>query len=126
LKTCNKWWFISKPIIIYVVELVHILMIELFDEILFWFVGLLSTTIIIIKRLQSTNFNGNLSLKFYILKKNHKEQSLSLKLLNVFEIMEFTSYDFKKLFIYTLCYDNVGDNEFFRLWNVVLLKKCLG
>jgi hypothetical protein len=77
----------------------------------------LSTIIIIIQILQSTNFNENLSLKFCTYKKTTIENNLchSLILSNVFEIMKFTSYDLKILFIYTLCYDNVDDNEFFRL-----------
>jgi hypothetical protein len=52
----------------------------------------------------------------------HKKATIKkifvIKTFKCFWSMEFTSYDLKILFIYTLCSDNVDDNEFFRLKNV--------
>jgi hypothetical protein len=65
--------------------------------------------------LQSTNFNEFFSMKFYPYKKitiinnpPHKASQISWS-------HGDQSYEFKTLFIITLCYDNVDDYEFLRL-----------
>ncbi len=64
-------------------------------------------------------------MKFHIHKRNHKDQSLPSKFSIFFKVVEFKSNNFK-MFISTLWYENIDDNDFFRLENVLPLKIYLG
>jgi hypothetical protein len=66
------------------------------------------------KGLRNTSFNKKNSMKFFIYKENHNEQSSLPKLLICVKIMMLILND-KWMFDSTLCYDNVDDYDIFKL-----------